>query len=39
MEQIGGSLEIDSKPGAGTMVTLEVPTRGHEGETGESPAG
>jgi PAS domain S-box-containing protein len=39
MEQIGGSLEIDSKPGAGTMVTLEVPTRGHEGETGESLAG
>jgi signal transduction histidine kinase len=39
MQQIGGSLEIDSKPGAGTMLTLDVPIRDHGGETGESPAG
>jgi signal transduction histidine kinase len=39
--QIGGSLEIDSKPGAGTILSIDVPIRDHvgEGETGESPAG
>jgi len=28
MAQIGGSLEIDSKPGEGTVVRLDVPVRG-----------
>lgn len=32
MEQIGGSLEIDSKPGAGTAVKLNVPLREQPGE-------
>lgn len=36
MQQIGGSMEVDSKPGAGTMLTLDVPTRDHGRETGES---
>jgi signal transduction histidine kinase len=27
MQQIGGSMDIDSKPGAGTALTLAVPTR------------
>jgi len=31
MAQIGGSLEIDSKPGKGTLVKLEVPVRGKLG--------
>ncbi len=38
MQQIGGFMAIDSQPGAGTMLTLDVPTRDHGGETGESPA-
>ena len=37
--QIGGSMEVDSKPGAGTMLTLDVPTRDHGRETDESPSG
>jgi len=39
LQQIGGSLEIDSKPGAGTMLTLHVPTRDHGRETGEGSSG
>jgi signal transduction histidine kinase len=39
MQQIGGSMEIDSKPGAGTVLTLGVPTRDHGRKTGESAAG
>jgi PAS domain S-box-containing protein len=31
MEQIGGSIRIDSRPGAGTVVTLEAPIRSQEG--------
>jgi signal transduction histidine kinase len=27
MQQIGGSMEIESRPGAGTVLTLHVPTR------------
>lgn len=29
MQQIGGALTIDSQPGAGTVLTLGVPTSGH----------
>ena len=39
MQQIGGSMDIDSRPGAGTVLTLDVPTRHHGGKTGESAAG
>jgi signal transduction histidine kinase len=39
LQQIGGSMEIDSKPGAGTMLTLHVPTRDHGRETGEGSSG
>ena len=39
LQQIGGSVEIDSKPGAGTILRLGVPTRDHGRETGESPSG
>ncbi len=39
LQQIGGSMEVDSKPGAGTMLKLDVPTRDHGGETDESPSG
>jgi signal transduction histidine kinase len=31
MQQIGGSMDIDSKPGAGTVLTLHVPTREQRG--------
>ena len=37
--QIGGSLELDSRPGGGTVLTLDVPTRDHGRETGESSSG
>jgi signal transduction histidine kinase len=33
MEQIGGSLKIDSRPGAGTLVELYAPIR-DQGGTG-----
>ena len=39
VQQIGGSMAIDSNPGAGTMLTLDVPTRDHGRKTGESPSG
>jgi len=39
LQQIGGSVEIDSKPGAGTVLKLDVPTRDHGRKTGESPSG
>jgi signal transduction histidine kinase len=39
MQQIGGSMKIDSKPGTGTVLTLNVPTRDHGGKTGESAVG
>jgi len=29
MQQIGGSMEIDTKPGAGTVLTLDVPAGDH----------
>jgi signal transduction histidine kinase len=29
MQQVGGSMDIDSTPGAGTVLTLNVPTRDH----------
>lgn len=32
MQQIGGSVEVVSKPGAGTMLTLDVPIRDHGGD-------
>jgi PAS domain S-box-containing protein len=34
MEQIGGSVKIDSRPGAGTIVILELPLREQTEETG-----
>jgi PAS domain S-box-containing protein len=33
MEQIGGSLKIDTQPGAGTEVKLEVPIQNHQEKT------
>jgi PAS domain S-box-containing protein len=39
MQQISGSMEIDSKPGGGTTLRLDVPTRNAEGERRESTAG
>jgi signal transduction histidine kinase len=39
MQQIGGSMEIDSQPGAGTVLTLGVPTRDQRRKIGESAAG
>jgi PAS domain S-box-containing protein len=39
MQQIGGSMRIDSKPGVGTVLTLGVPTRNHGRKTIESVAG
>jgi PAS domain S-box-containing protein len=39
MAQIGGQLEIDSRPGAGTRVILEVPLSPGEGDNGESTSG
>jgi PAS domain S-box-containing protein len=39
MQQIGGSIEIDSKPGAGTMLTLGVPAGNHGSKTGARAAG
>jgi len=39
MHQIGGFMEIDSKPGAGTVLTLDVPTREHWRKNGESATG
>jgi signal transduction histidine kinase len=39
MQQIGGSMEIDSKPGAGTVLMLDVPTRDHRRKIGESTSG
>ena len=32
-------MKIDSKPGAGTVLTLNVPTRDQGGKTGESAFG
>jgi signal transduction histidine kinase len=34
MEQIGGSLKIDSRPGSGTVVRLEAPVQNHQETTG-----
>jgi signal transduction histidine kinase len=39
MQQIGGSMDIDSQPGAGTVLTLGVPTRDHRRKIGESAVG
>jgi len=39
MQQIGGSMNIDSTPGAGTILTLDVPIRDRGRKTGESSAG
>lgn len=39
MQQIGGSMEIDSTPGAGTVLTLHVPVGDHGRKVRESPAG
>jgi len=39
VQQIGGSMEIDSRPGAGTMLTLDVPTGYHGRFNGEGSAG
>jgi PAS domain S-box-containing protein len=39
MQQIGGSMEIDSKPGAGTVLTLGVPDSNNGRKTGASAAG
>jgi signal transduction histidine kinase len=39
LQQIGGSMDIDSKPGAGTVLRLDVPIRDRGRKTGESPAG
>lgn len=36
MEQIGGSLKIESTPGGGTVLRLDVPTRDQGREAGES---
>jgi PAS domain S-box-containing protein len=39
MQQIGGSIEIDSKPGGGTMLTLGVPANNNGRKSGASAAG
>jgi PAS domain S-box-containing protein len=39
MQQIGGSMEIDSKPGAGTVLTLGMPAGNHGRTSGASAAG
>ena len=39
MQQIGGSMEIESKPGAGTVLRLGVPARNHGRATGARAAG
>ena len=39
MQQIGGSIEIDSKPGAGTVLTLGVPASNHGRKTDARAAG
>lgn len=39
MHQIGGSMEIDSKPGTGTVLKLDIPTRDHWRKNGESAFG
>lgn len=39
MQQIGGSMEIDSKPGAGTVLTLGLPAGNHGRATGARAAG
>jgi signal transduction histidine kinase len=39
MQQIGGSMEIDSTPGAGTVLTLHVPVGDHGRRVRESSTG
>jgi len=39
MHQIGGSMEIDSKPGVGTVLKLDVPTRDRWRKNVESATG
>jgi PAS domain S-box-containing protein len=39
IQQIGGSMKIDSKPGAGTALMLDVPTQSHWRKDVESSAG
>jgi len=39
MQLIGGSMHIDSKPGAGTVLTLHVPARNPGRKIGESSPG
>jgi hypothetical protein len=39
MEQIGGSLSIRSRPGDGTVLQLDVPTREQGGKRYESASG
>jgi len=39
MQQIGGSMTIDSKEEGGTVLRLDVPTRGHGRETDEGTSG
>lgn len=39
MQQIGGAIRIDSTPGAGTILTLDVPIREQGGSFGESASG
>jgi PAS domain S-box-containing protein len=39
MQQIGGSMEIDSNPGAGTVLTLDVPTGDHGRKNGAGTVG
>jgi len=39
MHQIGGSMEIESQPGAGTVLTLDVPARNHWRKNGEGITG
>lgn len=39
MQQVGGSMRIDSTPGAGTILTLDVPIREQGRRFGESAAG
>jgi len=39
MQQLGGSMKIDSQPGAGTVLTLHVPARNHGRKIGESSPG
>ncbi len=39
MAQVGGRVQIDSRPGAGTRVILEVPLSQEKGDGGESASG